>query len=288
MKEILPILLTTLSFTVYGQQFSFQMFFTDAIGNKDTITLGYDLTATDSIDASFSEVNIISVPLDTSFDVRVTNEWYRRNNFGSPGTFHTKKQITFYNCTFTPFNLQTIDIYTKHWPVTVTWNNSLFNDTCRNGSVFTSVNPGGWWDTGSPSDLWRQVLLTNDSATFTSNNSGGFNNNYGYINSAGDTIPVFWQSFADSSLLSTGINELTTNKNSITIFPNPTSDFVTVGINKSFGEINRVEFYNSFGQVVLLSKQLNNIDIAELQSGLYFIKVTNNKGLTATTKLQKI
>lgn len=288
MKKILPILFTTLSFTVYGQQFSFQMLFTDAIGNKDTITLGYDLTATDSIDASFSEVNIISVPLDTSFDVRVTNEWYRRNYFGSPGTFHTKKQITFYNCTFTPFNLQTIDIYTKHWPVTVTWNNSLFNDTCRNGSVFTSVNPGGWWDTGSPSDLWRQVLLTNDSATFTSNNSGGFNNNYGYINSAGDTIPVFWQSFADSSLLSTGINELTTNKNSITIFPNPTSDFVTVGINKSFGEINRVEFYNSFGQVVLLSKQLNNIDIAELQSGLYFIKVTNNKGLTATTKLQKI
>lgn len=99
---------------------------------------------------------------------------------------------------------------------------------------------------------------------------------------------VYWAAFSDSTLLSVGINELTANKNSITIFPNPTSDFVTVGINKSFGEINCVEFYNSFGQVVLTSKQLNNIDISELQSGLYFIKVTGTKGLTAITKLQKI
>ena len=288
MKIFLQLFLTTLSFSVNGQQFSFQMYFTDAIGNKDTITLGYDLTATDSIDLSFNEINIISVPLDTSIDVRVTDEFYFRTILGSVGTFHTKKQITYYNCTTFPVKTQEIDIHTKHWPVTVTWNNSLFKDSCRNGSVFTSVNSGGWWDVGSPSNLWRQVLPSNGFVTFTSNSSNSFNNNYEYINSTGDTIPVFWQAFADSILLSLSVNELTASKAVIEIFPNPTSNSITIGIPKSFGEISLIEFYNSLGQFISRSSQLSNIDITEFQSGLYFIKVTNKKGLKAITKFQKI
>jgi hypothetical protein len=74
MKAFLLPLFMIYSFAVYGQQFSFQMFFTDAAGNKDTITLGYDLAATDSIDAAFGEINILSVTRDTVFDVRISNE----------------------------------------------------------------------------------------------------------------------------------------------------------------------------------------------------------------------
>jgi len=135
---------------------------------------------------------------------------------------------------------------------------------------------GGWWDTGG----FRAILNTEDSITF-------YQNQYYYLNGT-DTVNVYWVAFSDSTLLSVGINELTVNKNSFTIFPDPASDFVTVNINNSFGETNRVEFYNSLGQVVLLSRQLNNIDIAELPGGFYIIKVTNNKGMTAAAKLQKI
>ncbi len=258
------------------------MFFTDAIGNKDTITLGYDVTASDSIDVAFGETNIISVPLDTNLDVRITNQ-----SFTFPDTihFHLKKQITYYDCALHNWNIQPINIFTHHWPVTVTWDNNLFNDSCRNGSVFTGVHPGGWWDTGSPSDLWRQVLLDIDSVTFTSNFLLGY---HGYINSMGDSIPVFWQAFGDSTLLFTGLKGNEKGSNRFKVFPNPASNFISILIDNSFEQLNRVEIYDSFGQVVLVSQQSTLIDISELSCGLYFIRAFGKQGLSATTKFQKL
>jgi hypothetical protein len=259
------------------------MTFIDAVGNTDSLTLGYDIAATDSLDAAFGETNIISTAYTTGLDVRSGSVWFQQNLNSAPLgllPFETKKQIVPNTCGTENFWLLwpmvEINIVSTHFPIKAFWNKILFSDTCRNGSVFTGVHPGGWWDTGG----FQAALNTEDSITFNQNQ-------YYYLNGT-DTVNVYWVAFSDSTLLSVGINELTTDKNLITIFPNPASGFVTVSINKSFGEINRVEFYNSFGQVVLLSKQLNNIDIADLQNGLYIIKVTNNKGMTAATKLQKI
>jgi hypothetical protein len=286
--KILLVILTTMSVTIYGQKFSYHMFFTDAVGNKDTITLGYDTSATFGIDSVYGEINIISVPLDTGLDVRITDEWRKRLSNGTPGTFHTKKQISFYDCIFSYSHIQSLDIYTKHWPVTATWDNTLFNDICRKGSVFTSINPGTWWDVSSPSNLWQKILLNHNSATFTTNTPNNLNYNYGYVNKAGDKIPVFWHTFAHTTSSTEEDIELITNNDPIAIFPNPTSDIISLAIDKSFGEINRVEIYNTSSQVVLISDRNYNISIAELQSGMYIIKVKNNNGLTAMRKFLKI
>ncbi len=284
MKKLLLLTFSVAQLTLCkAQQFAFQMTFVDAVGNTDSLTLGYDIAATDTLDAAFGEANIITTAYTSGLDVRAGNVWFQQN-FGSGQfgqiPFETKKQILPNTCGTGNFwmllPIAEINIVSTNFPIKAYWNKIPFNDTCRNGSVFTSVHPGGWWDTGG----FREDLETEDSTTF-------YQNQYYYLNGT-DTVNVYWVAFSDSTLLSVGINELTTDKKAIKIFPNPTSDFVTVGINESFGEINRVEFYNSFGQVILLSKQLNNIDISNLQSGLYFIKVTNMKGLTATTKLQKI
>lgn len=284
MKKHLLLIFAIAQLTICkAQQFAFQMTFVDAVGNTDSLTLGYDIAATDTLDAAFLETNIILSAYTSGLDVRAGNVWFQQN-FGSgqfgQTPFETKRQIVPNTCGtgnfWLAFPVAEINIVSTHFPIKAYWNKLFFNDTCRNGSVFTGVHPGGWWDTSG----FREELETEDSTIF-------LQNQYYYLNGT-DTVNVYWAAFSDSTLLSVGINELTANKNSITIFPNPTSDFVTVGINKSFGEINCVEFYNSFGQVALTSKQLNNIDISELQSGLYFIKVTGTKGLTAITKLQKI
>jgi len=82
MKKIYSLLLIlALSQIVFGQEFSFQMYFQDSAGNKDTLTIGYDVNATDSIDAIFGETNIISTPLSPGLDVRVTNEWLKRQYY---------------------------------------------------------------------------------------------------------------------------------------------------------------------------------------------------------------
>lgn len=288
MKKTL-LLLMSICFltTTQAQQFSFQMFFTDAIGNKDTITLGYDLSATDSIDGAFGETNIISTTLDTTLDVRITNEWDNQQEFGTSGTFHTKRQIIPYNCSIVPLiRHSSIGIHTKHWPVTATWDSSLFADSCRNGSLFTSVRPGGWWDTGSPSSLIPyQVFATADSVTFTSNAAWDYED-FCYIIGT-DTVPVFWQAFGGLSILRVAINKIQAEDISLKVFPNPMNQHFSIQVAPEFGNIKNVQVFSSLGQLMLTTKEINNIDVTKLTKGLYLIVLTNEKGNTISTRTLK-
>jgi hypothetical protein len=277
MKRILFFFAVSISLTSYAQQFSFQMFFTDAIGNKDTLTLGYDTAATKLIDAAFGELNIIGVPLDSIFDVRVTDELWQVN-----GTFHTKKQITYYDCDSPFINRQNIDIKAKYWPVTATWNNTIFNDSCRDMSSFQSA----LGDIGGHSNLNWVRLSEKDSVTFTSNVSPwGGGGSYVYINNANDTIPVFFQTFIDS-LHAFSIKELNKTKG-IKVFPNPSTNSISLSVNQSFGVLIPICLYNIYGQLVLSTTQNENIDVTNLPKGLYLVKVSDKYGKVITTKFQK-
>jgi hypothetical protein len=197
-----------------------------------------------------------------------------------PIPFESKKQIVPDVCGtgnfWLVYPLVEIDIVSTHFPVKAYWKKDPFNDPCRNGSVFTGVHPGGWWDTGG----FRTDMHSTDSVTF-------YQNQYYYLKGA-DTVNVYWFAFSDSTLLSLGINEISPTNYSAQICPNPASDRVSLRISNSFGEIDCIEFYNGFGQIVLTSKQIENINIGRLNTGLYFVKVRNSKGLEVITKLQKI
>jgi len=67
------------------------------------------------------------------------------------------------------------------------------------------------------------------------------------------------------------------------IFPNPTSDFITISIKES----GSYTIVNSLGQKVLngvLSSTTNQIQLIDLSKGLYFINVSSSLG-TMTRKL---
>lgn len=284
-KNIFHLLVLIIGQTSIAQNFSFQLNFTDVLGNKDSLVLGYDYTATDTIDTSFGELTIISTPHDTVFDVRVSDVYTNLFSSSSPGTFQSKKQIMKQNsdCQFTTI---AIEIFAKHWPITATWNNLLFNDTCREGSVFTSVHPGGWWDVGSPSNLYRTELASYNSITFSSNNSGNLNSpstNYdsgAYLDANNDTISVFWLKFADSTLLTTSINEhLLTNK--IDIYPNPTNEKIHINITKDITLQNAtVSIMDISGRLVLSDIALeynNTIPLNHLPQGVYILNIRLNE-----------
>jgi hypothetical protein len=247
--------------------------------------LGYDMTATDTLDGSFGETNIIGTPWNNGLDVRITNEWNNRFYLSSPGTWHTKKQIEKNNCG-SWFTVNGIDIKTNHWPVIVTWDSALFNDICRNGSVFTGIPPGGWWDVGCPSSLYRAELFHEDAETFTTNiTSGGVNTNYAYINSSGDTISMFWQIFADSTLLTASIQEVGT-EDQLKVFPDPASDHLNIELPATFGKKYSVQLISSLGQIISTETDAE-IDLQFLPSGVYFVLVTNEKGERLRAKVLK-
>jgi hypothetical protein len=75
------------------------------------------------------------------------------------------------------------------------------------------------------------------------------------------------------------INDITAENNTISVYPNPAKDFITVN---SIATIKSVKVYNTVGQVViekLVKDNVAKIAISELKSGVYFVATETEKGI---------
>ena len=71
-----------------------------------------------------------------------------------------------------------------------------------------------------------------------------------------------------------------------TLYPNPTKDVLNMQTKQSLA-INSVEIYNQLGQIVMATTNaINSVDVANLASGTYFVKVNTEKG-SANAKFVK-
>ncbi len=82
----------------------------------------------------------------------------------------------------------------------------------------------------------------------------------------------------------TGVNSV--NNSSLNIYPNPVNDILTVkGQNISSVEI--IDINGKTQRLINNVKTTQNIDVADLKQGIYFVKITNEKG-TKVSKLVKL
>lgn len=61
--------------------------------------------------------------------------------------------------------------------------------------------------------------------------------------------------------------------NNFSIYPNPVTDFLKI---KSKEETFSIEIYNSISQLIFQDENINEIDVSKYDSGIYFIKITEN------------
>lgn len=73
------------------------------------------------------------------------------------------------------------------------------------------------------------------------------------------------------------------NKKSMSIYPNPTSDFVHVNNNQ---EVLKLEVVDLAGKSILSKENVTTLDVKELPKGVYLLKVTTKDG-TSTQKFLK-
>jgi len=86
---------------------------------------------------------------------------------------------------------------------------------------------------------------------------------------------------------STGDNPIA-NRELFSLYPNPSSDHITVSAPDDDTENYRLAIYNIAGSVVLLSDDITNVDISRLLPGCYFVIVkTTGKKSIATLKFIK-
>lgn len=282
MKTILIALIILLNVNSYGQEFAFKLYFQDSKGNKDTITLGYDKSATDTIDLSQGEINIIDKPLDKEFDVRVSNIWNRKNLSQINDSFQTKRQIVKDNCGgwFPPV---IIDLFCTNWPISVKWDSTLFNSGCNIGSLLTSFHPGGWFDVGGgfiteltkTSGMKIQKYSSSDLSTYENSSE------YYYVNKNNDTIYVFWQAFGDVNLPKLDVNEYQI-QNDFIFYPNPAKRLMFLK-----GDINQVQSITVFdmaGNQRLYTKS-DIIDLNVMIEGIYIARINLKNGKVINRKI---
>lgn len=226
---------------------------------------------TDGIDVLFGEQNIINQPVDSTFDVRISDEWNNGcwSQSQTTATYHTKKQITSFDCSaqFEMIRFD-IDIRCHHWPVTASWISNQPIDTCSN-SVFTSIHPGGWFDTGSPSDLDRLLMEATGFVTFSSQYDDlNSDCTYTYTNGS-DSVSVFWIAIGKPVVFSLKTEE--TNNYIPQIYPNPTNGILYLSQLSPFDE---VMIFSADGKLVKhLVNNKNYVDLSDLAPGNYYLKV---------------
>ena len=79
-----------------------------------------------------------------------------------------------------------------------------------------------------------------------------------------------------------GIKDI--KKNSIRLYPNPANDILNISIERA----SKLEIINASGQVVestYLKDSNTSINVSQLKSGIYFVKVIDNAGNVGTQKL---
>ena len=159
--------------------------------------------------------------------------------------------------------------------------NGTFNSWCGNCNAMSDSNGDNTWDvtvklqSGDTieykysADSWS-IQETNDPNGFCTNGDPNFTNRV-LIVPVNDTIlpDVCWGSCDTCSPIGALDNlEL----NDLSIFPNPTSSFLTIQSNNL---ISPISIYDITGKLVLQNKGNSNeiiLDISNLNSGLYFIK----------------
>jgi len=90
-----------------------------------------------------------------------------------------------------------------------------------------------------------------------------------------------WQSspYPGSAMIrpvfSTGLDQtlgiIKDKKESVSIYPNPTSEYITISSSKNLIP-STIELYDTYGQMILKTED-NSIDLSDYQNGLYFIRV---------------
>ena len=109
--------------------FEFYLYITDAVGNRDSVLIGY----ANNTNISFSDygTDYSGVPFKDTLELRVT--------YWNTTTQSWKKGYDFWDCSR---NLRTFGMglafSAMYPPVELTWDNALFADDCRDNSVITT------------------------------------------------------------------------------------------------------------------------------------------------------
>jgi len=171
---------------------------------------------------------------------------------------------------------------TSHWqnPNTGATNSSGFTALPTGERICTSTGTpgicfGSFVFKGTGAFFWSSTAYSAEIALYR-----GISNDYEGVYQQG-SYSGYMIGFSVRCLKDTIITQVENieNGNKIKLFPNPSTDRITVGYT---GKINNIYIFNLLGELVSQRKLpigTNEIDISNLKKGIYIIKIENSTGI---------
>lgn len=213
------------------------------------------------------------------FGADESNRRYQQPVFGEldPHTFtmeeHAQELLT--------FNLDEINLEdtAEGGTETLTITNNTASDVVINGIMFKGENAAAFeaeYDFSLPHTIVvGESLEVKVSLIIAFKEDVVIESELAINSSVGEQIiPVTWKGEVDIEENSFALVEL---------YPNPMNDVLYI----ESDDVVSVTVFNAVGQQVLFVENRNEIDVAELNNGLYFVRLVDNKGNTLTKKIIK-
>jgi Secretion system C-terminal sorting domain len=308
-KIFLLSIVSLLGQTIFCQMPMYQadFYFEDAVGNRDTITIGYDTTANGEFNPKFGEINLTQ-PFDSVFEVRATQRtgfnWGQGSYILSKRIFDLgEKYANLPQCTSGGSAI--CFIRAKYPPVTISWDINIMDNQCNRASFWTPdlrqelVHPYSWF--GYP---YIRYGCASDNSDYVIQ-LGAIHKSQGEISyvikhevegssNVKDTIygvlfsgfmADWW--FSPCSLVDS--EEPSTQAEALILCPNPVFDKIMLQNEVTNDHI--IQIFDSTGRSMRYVKRTGGegaLDVADLQQGWYFLRIIDESGRIQVGSFQKL
>lgn len=290
-----------------AQQSSTPMFqtviwFEDAIGNRDSVTIGFDLEAKwDTLNPNFGEA-LLDTPFDSIFEVRVSHldnwDMYSDRKFTKVKISKARKSSIGSPC----YGLWPSGIYVhaKYMPVKVTWDPTIFQTSCLTMSYMglhtTDVHIDDWNNVFDNIMNYTQCFAEDSTFTFSQPDSLDlfkyWYNRFPYILSNGDSADLSvlairlrglnWGSFNNPCQ---GIVPIATLEegNRLRLYSNPVGNELYLQVDEGYNDIATMRYaiIHISGKAALegiISPHQSVISVETLHPGMYHIQLFSPNG----------
>ena len=290
-------------FNIQGQSFIADFYFEDSEGRKDTLIIGErEFGVNNNVE------NILNQDLDT-FDVRLVG--YIADNPNAPVVVHgdcdhqagsifyddeiffgeieyeAKEQYASsgacQNNPYTGINSEIIIPVTSSFPITITWDAALFQDSCRSNSYLSEMP----FSFAVRDSLWCEDRINHPKISLKDSNSIILEEpNFLTFRRRDSIIVSVYYLFLTNNNFTGDIIDNTKNvlPHQFEFYPNPVQDRIYL---ESIDQDFQYQIYNLQGQQIQQGVYRENIEVARLSSGIYFLQLSKEGELYQAIKFVK-
>jgi hypothetical protein len=260
----------------FTPDFQFYLYITDAIGNKDSLLIGY--TNNDTITQGVWGANIGTAAFKDTLEMRLV-DWDLA--IGAT-TFNSWREVYVqWDCTpIQSSGTLPIAFSCMHPPVYLSWNDTLFQDNCRDNSTITTSE---MYLQHPEVDEALHVKMSAQSYIYTElDTTGWFRYNYPQTivpnqimqSGATDTLFFMYMTFSNDPLITSVSPE--TAHTGIKVYPTATYNILNIDIETP--EEVEILIFDMQGHLVKQeTEQIYELNIGDFPAGIYIIQIRNGK-----------